>query len=151
MTLENILKGTVVIVGIGNILRGDDGFGPALVSALKGRTRAVLIDAGVSPENCTGLVKKAAPDTVVLVDAVHMDLEPGECRILGEEDILKTGFSTHDASQNMFMQYLKSETGARIYMLGLQPATVALGSGMTEKVSAAVPEIADKIEGILNA
>jgi hypothetical protein len=31
---KNILKGKVVILGIGNTLRRDDGFGPALIERL---------------------------------------------------------------------------------------------------------------------
>ena len=40
-------KGKVVIVGIGNLLRGDDGFGPALIERLSGNVEARCIDAGM--------------------------------------------------------------------------------------------------------
>ena len=33
--LKDILKGKVVIVGIGNTLKGDDGFGPAVIEQLR--------------------------------------------------------------------------------------------------------------------
>ena len=33
--LKEIFKGKIVIVGVGNTLRGDDGFGPMLIEKLK--------------------------------------------------------------------------------------------------------------------
>ena len=75
--LHGRLRGKTVIVGIGNSLRGDDGFGPALVQRLQGRVRPVCIDAGVAPENYLGRIVKEQPDTVLLVDAAHLGLEPG--------------------------------------------------------------------------
>ena len=64
----------IVLVGIGNPLRGDDGFGPALIAALDGQVRAVCIDAGTAPESYAGKIIKENPDTVVFVDAADLDL-----------------------------------------------------------------------------
>ncbi|MFH1362969.1 MAG: hypothetical protein ABIH45_01995, partial [Candidatus Omnitrophota bacterium] len=59
----NILKGKVVIVGIGNIYRSDDSFGPQLIERLQGGINAVCIDAGTTPETYTGKMIKEGPDT----------------------------------------------------------------------------------------
>ena len=78
----DILKGKTVIVGIGNSLRGDDGLGPELILKLQGKLKAVCIDAGNSPESYTGKIVKENPDTILLVDAVHLNLPPGQYRLL---------------------------------------------------------------------
>lgn len=132
---EDILKGKVVIVGVGNILRGDDAFGPALVGRLNGKIRAVCIDAGTVPESFVGKIVKANPDTILIADAVHLGQKPGGYTILNKDEILKSGLTTHDISPKMFLEYLQAQTTrAAIYMLGVQPEDIAMGSEMTESV-----------------
>jgi len=141
-----IFKGRVVIVGIGNILKGDDGFGPELIKRLAGKVKAVCIDAGATPENYTKVIAKENPDTILLVDAVHLDLMPGRYEILKREDILKSGFTTHDISPRMFIEYLEGRTGAKIFLLGIQPQNISLGDGLSDSVKGALEEIEDLIK-----
>ena len=145
------LKGRVIFVGIGNSLRGDDGFGPALINELQGQIKAVCLDAGPAPENYTGKIIKESPDTIVLVDAVHLDLPPGECAFLCKSDILKTGFTTHDLSPTMLIQYLESQTQADIYLLGMQPKTMSLGAPMSDIVSNSIKRISEMIKEAVDA
>ena len=150
-TIKDILKGKVVIIGIGNTLRGDDGFGPALVEKLTGKVNAVCLDAGSAPENYTGKIVKECPDTILLVDALHLGLAPGKYEILKKDQILKSGFSTHDVSPHMFIDYLESKTSADIYMLGVQPENLSTGLEMSASVKAALEEISMLIKETDNA
>lgn len=149
VTMDNIflpiLQGKTVVVGIGNPLRADDGFGPALVGRLQGKVGFICIDAGSAPENFVGPIVKEQPDTIVLVDVAHLDLEPGQYRILQPADILKCGLTTHDISSRMLIEFLQHQTRAKIWMLGVQPQTVALGEAM----SGCVIETLDEIETLL--
>lgn len=138
-------------MGIGNPLRGDDGLGPVLIERLKGKVKAVCIDAGNSPESYTGKIIKENPDTVLLVDAVHLNLPPGQYRILLPEEIVKSGFTTHDISPRMFIEYLKTQTRANIYMLGIQPENITLGDGMFKSVKKTLGEIEKLIKEADNA
>ena len=148
---QNIFKGKTVIVGIGNIIKGDDGFGPALIKKLDGKIKAVCIDAGLTPENYAGRITKQNPDTILLVDAVHLDLPGGRYEILKPEDILKSGFTTHDISPRMFIEYLESQTRARIFLLGVQPQNISLGDEMSDSVKMALEEIESLIKETINA
>ena len=150
-TLRDIFKGKVVIVGIGNIIKGDDGFGPCLVERLIGKLRSRCIDAGTTPENYVSVIEKEKPDTVLLVDSAHLDLNPGEWQILKGEDLLKSGFTTHDISAGMFFEYLKSRTNAKIFLLGVQPEDISLGSRMTSRVKKTLDETAKLILEANNA
>ena len=109
---KDILKGKVVIVGIGNTLRADDGFGPELIARLKGKVKASCIDAGSAPENYTGKIVKERPDTILIADALDLGKQPGEFAILKKDELLHCGLSTHDISPQMFIEYLKQQTGA---------------------------------------
>ncbi|MDD4909709.1 MAG: hydrogenase 3 maturation endopeptidase HyCI [Candidatus Omnitrophica bacterium] len=141
---KDIFKGRVVIVGIGNVLRGDDGFGPAFIAAVKDKIKACCIDAGTTPENYIGKIIKERPDTVLLVDAAHLGLRPGEHAVLRKGDILNVGFTTHDMPPHMFIERLESETGASVYMLALQPENVDFGEGLSGSVNKSLQEMIER-------
>ena len=136
-----ILQGTVVIVGIGNPLRGDDGFGPALIERLHGKVGFICFDAGSAPENYVGRIVKEDPDTILLVDVADLNLKPGQFRILQPTEILPCGFTTHDMSSRMLIEFLEKQTRAHIFMLGVQPQHVSLGEVMSQCVTETLNEI----------
>ncbi len=137
-----LLRGRVVLAGIGNPLRGDDAAGPRLIERLQGRVRAACVDAGPAPENYAGRITREDPDTIVLVDAVHLNQAPGAYALLEPLDILKGGLSTHDLSPRLLIDYLRRHSRARIYLLGIQPQNLSLGADLSEPVQRAVDELA---------
>ncbi|MBU1862475.1 MAG: hydrogenase 3 maturation endopeptidase HyCI [Candidatus Omnitrophica bacterium] len=147
----DILKGKVVIVGIGNILRGDDGIGPALIERLQGTVKAVCIDAGTVPESYTGKITKEQPDTILFIDALHLDRSAGEYAVLGKDDIVKSGFTTHDISPAMVIEYLECQTHADIYLLGIQPQNLSLGDEISEPVKKTLTHVEQLLKEVLNA
>jgi len=150
-SLKELLKGKVVIVGIGHPLRGDDALGPCLVKRLEGHLDALCIDAGSAPENYLGKIIKASPDVVLFIDAVDFNKEPGYYEILGQEEILKTGFTTHDLSPRMLIEYLNGETKARIYLLGVQPKDLGMGQELSAPVQKALNELERLLTGAPDA
>lgn len=144
-SLSNIFQGKVVIVGVGNRLRGDDGFGSFLADELKGKIKAECLDVGNAPENYVGKIAKSRPDTVLIVDAVFLGKNPGEYELLESKDIMTTGFTTHDIPLSMFIDYLEKESGAKIYMLGVEPDKVDFSASMSEAVRKTLSEIRDII------
>ena len=63
----------------------------------------MCIDAGSSPESYAGKIIKENPDTILFVDATHLDRAGGEYALLEVSDILKSGFTTHDLSPKLFL------------------------------------------------
>jgi len=144
-TFKGIFKGKVVIVGIGNTLRQDDGLGPALIKRLNGRIRARCFDVGTSPENYLGKVARERPDTILIIDALHLGKEAGEFEIVKKGEIVKSGLSTHDISPKQLIEYLQNETKADIYMLGVQPKSVSFGEEISSNVKKTLDQIAEMI------
>lgn len=142
---KNIFRGKTVIVGIGNTMKGDDGLGPELVKRLNDKIKAFCIDAGVTPENHVGKIAAEKPDTVMLIDAAHLNKKPGAYGILDSRDISRSGLTTHDISPSMFIEYLKAQTGAAIFLLGVQPGDISFGARISERVAKAI----DKIEKLI--
>ncbi|HSW38330.1 MAG TPA: hydrogenase 3 maturation endopeptidase HyCI [Acidobacteriota bacterium] len=136
-TLESLFAGQgpgFVLLGAGNPLRGDDGAGPALIRRLRNRTNATLFECEDVPENYLGDIVKTRPDTIVVVDAVNLGMKPGAAAILDEENLQSVGWSTHHASLRPLIKYLKANTQAEIFVLGIQPKSTELGRKISPEV-----------------
>ncbi|MFA5389238.1 MAG: hydrogenase 3 maturation endopeptidase HyCI [Candidatus Omnitrophota bacterium] len=140
--LKNILKGRVVVLCVGNTGRGDDGLGPCFGAMIKGKTPHEVIDAGIAPENWTGVITRMKPDTIVIVDAVYFEGEPGDVRVFSGEDLHSGRISTHDVSPKLLIEYLKESTGAGIYVLGIRPASNKPGEGLSSAIKASLNNLA---------
>jgi hydrogenase 3 maturation protease len=145
--IRELLKGRIVYMGMGNILRGDDGIGSKLVEELR-KKGAEVVDAGTVPENYVGPVKRLEPDTIVMIDAVHLGSEPGSVELLKRDEILEnSGFSTHSLSPVLVMERLESETGASVFMLAIQPGTLKLGAPLSPPVNRLLTTLPDFLPG----
>jgi hydrogenase 3 maturation protease len=133
--LRDHLRGRVVIVGVGNLLRGDDGFGPHMIQRLQGKVMAALFDCGPAPENYLGPIRKQRPDTVLVLDAADFSAAPGEVGVFPPSQWRGGGFSSHSLSLGLFAHLLRSETGAGVFLVAMQPKEVGLGQPMSQEVT----------------
>ena len=138
INIKSLLTEHTVVVCIGNVDRGDDGFGPHLALAIKGKVPCEVIDAGVVPENYTGVITKLKPKVIIIIDAIQFDGRTGEARLFSGEDLRVGKVSTHDVSPKLLIEYLKSSTNADIYLLGVKPKSNKLGEGLSDEVAKAV-------------
>jgi len=148
LTLTDVLKGGVCILCVGNIDRGDDGIGPRLAEKIKGKTPYEVIDAGVSPENWTGVITRLKPDTIIIVDAVHFEGRPGDVKIFAGEDLRSGKVSTHDVSPKLVIEYLKESINADIYVLGIKPGSVELSDHMSPGVKTSLDNLAQILTSV---
>ena len=144
--LRPILRGSVCIVGVGNRLRVDAAVGPMVLDALRGNCTFPCIDAGVAPENYLEKIATHHPDTVLLVDAVDFRGEPGEIRVFRPDDS-SGGLSTHALSLELAAQYLANRCGAETWLVGIQPAQVAMEADVTAEVKEAVRRLVEALGG----
>jgi hydrogenase 3 maturation protease len=130
------LVGKVLVLGIGNTLRSDDGVGSLLATAIEGKVPYIVYDSSSSPENYLGKIIKDNPDTLLIVDAVDFGGYPGEYRLL-EGDNMQTVnfFSTHDASISLAINYLKNSIKVDIIILAIQPKILAFGDKLSPEIS----------------
>ena len=141
----------LLVMGIGNSLKGDDGVGPFIAGRLdearesegtNDRGHEVhAIDSGTVPENYTGVVRRLRPDHLVLVDAADMGLDAGEVRVVPAEVIGTLGLSTHSMPLTMFMSYVADLVG-EVSLIGVQPQSMLLGQEMCEAVRKAGTRVA---------
>jgi len=136
------LKGKVVILGIGNTFRGDDGIGSLLAQRLKANVPFIVYDSGPNPENYLGKVIKDAPDNIIIIDAVDFGGKPGEIREAEDSDLETVNlFSTHNASISLSINYLKKKLKADIIILSVQPADISFRDDLTPEVARSLEQL----------
>ena len=139
--LESIctkLKGKVLILGVGNPLRGDDGAGPYLIKQLKGRVDATLLNGEEEPENLLDQIVGMKPDSILIVDALELSTHPGSAALLEEDQLERGNLSTHHASLKLFIECVKGETGAKVLVLGIQPKSIEIGQAISSEVKESI-------------
>jgi hydrogenase 3 maturation protease len=132
-----------VIVCIGNILKGDDGAAIDLYQKLAGKIKAELIDAGTVPENYIQRIIKDKPKMIVLIDAVDFSGPAGRIQVFPTEQIPQIASSTHVMSLRFFADMLKKGSNAVIFLVGIQPQQLGLGSGLSKEMAEAVTQLAE--------
>jgi len=133
-SLRERLRGKVLLVGIGNPMRGDDGVGPQIIAMLEGRIKAELLDAGEVPENYVGRILGTQADTIVFLDAADFRAEPGDMAILESDEMTGSTTSTHRIPLSVLCRYLQERSHADIFALGIQPSQLGLGEPVSAEV-----------------
>ena len=127
-----------IIVGIGNVLKGDDGAGPLVCQQLNGRVCAELIDAGTVPENYIQLIIKKAPQNLLIIDAIDFGVLAGTINIFKPEQLNSSVISTHTLSPRVFVNMVCQNIRVDVYFVGIQPAQTQLGQSISPQVNQAV-------------
>ena len=143
--LAEVLRGKVVIVGVGNSLRGDDGLGPLLVGRLAKSCRQPCIDAGDALERHLGRIVREKPDTVLIVDAAHLGCAPGDHALLSLGELEGAGFSTHHLPLKMQLEELARNVGCRVCLLAVQPRSLELGKKVCGEVRRSLQRLEKRI------
>ena len=140
--LHKCLHNKCLLIGVGNLLRGDDAFGPLAIQRLKGKTSVKILDAGVAPENLMGPVQRFQPSNIIFLDAVALDDPPGSLHWIDPRDLDQISVSTHASSLDLLFSYLKNNNPeVKMYIVGVVPTRIGLGDKISEPVNRALKEI----------
>jgi hydrogenase maturation protease len=151
----------ILVAGIGNIFRGDDGFGAEVIKQLARKSLAEgvqLIDFGTRGHDLAYALQDGY-DAVVLVDAIRGDGSPGTLRVIeptaGELTSRQTLVETHGVDLPAVFRLVDAMGGVMppLRLVGCEPAD--LGSdddgafGLSEPVAAAVDRAAELVEAVI--
>ena len=141
-------EGKLLIITAGNTLRGDDGVGPYIGESVAiNHPRLGILNTGDRPEDALSAAGEMNPSRCLVIDAAVFGGAPGEARMLPEKLIPDKTLSTHTFPLKIVTSLLRSDTGADILFLGIQPEKVSFGEGL----SAAVKKTADEIIHFINS
>ena len=136
----------VVILGVGNRLRGDDAVGCIVCDELAGLAGAQVMDCADTPENFVEPVAKLGPQRILVIDCCDFGAEAGEFRLFSRQELEELSYgllSTHTLPLSLTVELLSVETGATIGLLGVQPERIEFGEEMSESVQRALPAVVE--------
>lgn len=126
-----------LFVGIGNLLKMDDGVGVYISKKIKQNNTIMALTAEVSIENYIGKINSLNPDILILIDSVNMNSPPGTVRLLDLNHIQDITFNTHNISLKRMSDFFSMQ----VCILGIQPEKIDFG----ENISYLVKKVANKI------
>ena len=110
----------LIVLGVGNELKSDDGVGPCIIKKLKEENiendSLLFIDAQTVPENFTGKIRKEQPTHLIIVDACLMYSQPGYMQIVDKDDFANIGISTHSMSLTYLIKYLEQDIDFKLIL-----------------------------------
>lgn len=143
----------LLVVGLGDLLRSDDGLGPTAVARLCGRWQPPagvrVLDGG--SRGLALLPLLAGADAAILVDALAVPRrQPGDLvRLGGDEvaDAARDHLSPHQeaVAEVLGALHLLDRLPRRLVMLGVVPESTAEGFGCTPRVEAALEPLLERI------
>lgn len=149
--IEELINSRVLILGCGNTLFGDDGFGPEVIQALEREpdlpqgVRAFDVGTSVSDLLFDLALAPEKPEMIILVDAVYLPKQSsGQLVWLPLTRIpqcKKADFSMHQFPSIDLLQELALQAGVDVRVLAVQAGCIPdrVQPGLTPEVRAAVP------------
>jgi hydrogenase maturation protease len=135
----------ILFVGLGNVLRQDDGVGVYVARRIRENRHIRVLTVEIGIENYLGKINAMNPDFIILLDSVVFNRKPGYCRLLPAARLMDYTSNTHNISLSRITEFVHAET----YILGIEPATVSFGEGLTPAVKRKADLLIKKInEGI---
>ena len=136
----------VAVIGIGNILMGDDGAGVKVLDLLPDSVNKIELATG----GMTLLHKLENLDMVVIVDAVDFEGKPGEVKIFRPDEVesIKTlGYSLHDIDILKVLEIAKKmgQLPEKVFIVAIQPVNVEFSEELSSEVQASLPELASQV------
>jgi hydrogenase 3 maturation protease len=123
--LETFLKGVsrLVVIGMGNELRGDDAVGLEVVRLLKKHQspRLTVYEGHMTPEAFITPVCSLRPSQILIIDAAELKQEPGTWRLLSRDEIQTGLFTTHYLPATAVADELRHRCDTKVAFLGVQP------------------------------
>ncbi len=132
----------ILFVGVGNLLRKDDGAGVYISTRIRETENIRVLTPEVSIENYIGKINATDHDTLVLIDCVDMNRPAGSFDLIPVDRVHDLTFNTHNISLKRLSEFFKKE----VLILAIQPETVAFG----ENLSYIVHEACNKIVELIN-
>jgi hydrogenase maturation protease len=147
-----------LVLGIGNILWADEGFGVRAVEAFHARYEpdedVTVLDGGTQGLYLVQFVE--ACERLLVFDAIDYGLTPGELRVIRDGEVPRfTGAKKMSLHQTGFQEVLSAADllgryPERIALVGVQPLDLEdWGGPLTAPVRAALAPALDAAEGVL--
>ncbi|HEX8991397.1 MAG TPA: hydrogenase maturation protease [Anaerolineales bacterium] len=155
-TLPSFCHARVLVLGVGNILFGDDGFGPEVIDYLArhfvSRTDVCAMDVGTGARKVlfTVALSEVRPEELLIVDAVDWGRKIGEVLEIPADALPVTkvdDFSLHQVPTSNLLRELQESCGLKVSILACDVGEIAqvIQPGLSPAIETAVVEAAGMI------
>jgi len=145
------------VLGLGNVLMGDDGFGPAVVQAFEAQyvvgPQVSVVDVGTPGLDLTPWL--ADVDRVIIVDTVKSDLPPGTLRVFDKAGVLRRPPSgrigPHDpgVKEALLMLEFAGRAPREVALIGVVPERTEMAVQLSPALQQALPLAVEAIAALL--
>ena len=146
--MTQTLKQRIIILGLGNILCGDEGFGVRVAERLYAKYDfpewVSIVDGGTQGQTLYPFVEEAA--RLLIFDAVDFGLAPGQLVVKKDSGVpvwlsaRKMSVHQNSFSEVLALARLKNALPREIILIGVQPVDMTYGAGLTDIVKSRLPE-----------
>jgi coenzyme F420 hydrogenase subunit delta len=148
---------STLILGCGNTLFGDDGFGPAVIDYLEKHYEAPkdvsILDVGTGAREIlfTITLAEKKPKRIIVIDALDCQRKPGEIFTIPVENLPEKkidDFSLHQLPTSNLLKELKDLCQVEVILLAAQPECIpeTVKPGLSKRLQEAVPKVSKYIE-----
>ncbi len=143
---------STLILGCGNTLFGDDGFGPAVIYYLEKDCRVPqdvgILDVGTGAREIlfTIALAEKKPKRIIIIDALDCQKKPGEVFTIPIENLPEKkidDFSLHQLPTSNLLKELRDLCQLEVILLAAQPECVPemVKPGLSKELQDAVPKV----------
>ena len=140
---RRLRQGSILIVGLGNVLLQDDGVG---VHAVRELQKLVLpgvlaVEVGTAVFDGLHLFEKAYK--ILAIDAMQAGGSPGTIYSFGVSDVADHGpqASLHELSLLAALRFLPKGAGPQISILGMEPESIDFGLDLSPALQVNLPKL----------
>ena len=146
----------IVVLGLGNILLKDEGFGVHLIESLKEQNlpeNIELIDGGTAGLDI--LLTLRDVDKLIIVDAIKDDKPAGTVYRFSAHEIMDnsplSALSLHHVSVMEALALINHTANAprEIIIYGVEPKEINWGTSLSEEIQFKIPEVRDLVHSEL--
>ena len=144
---ESSLAARAAVIGLGNVLLGDDAFGPFTIELFRSEyecgPEVEVIDLGTPGLDLAPYLY--GKDLVIIVDAVNAEDKPGTVRTYGESDFSESQvhlrLTDHDPGLQESLAHLRLVGCAprEVTVIGVIPEACVFGEGISSRAVGAAP------------
>ena len=147
-----------LIVGCGNILYGDDGFGPEVVKYIKDNNiefpgDTCVIDGATSAPHYIFTLPQEKWKNIIIVDVASLNKEAGTIDVLNLDQIHEEDryMDVHGLSATYPLHDLKDKINIKIVAIQPENMPVEMEIGLTETLTEKIPQTINTIKKVLDS
>ena len=128
----------LLVVGVGNPLRGDAAAGLVLGEKVAQKLGRPYLCCEEVPENYLTEMIDSQADIILGVDAVDFGTDAGHIQVLAPDQLAGSNISTHNCSVSLLATVLEKAANKRMMVLGIQPDSIGWGNHLSPLVTEAI-------------